>query len=255
MRPIAGWLFLAVLTAGLALASVHSIDRFLEASPRFQFASDMSGLQVSGLNHVALSAVEQAFMGDVGASIGRVPLESRYRALLEIPWVEDAYVRRVWPSEIHVHIDERKPVAFVRLQTGDAESEVLKLIDAFGVFLDLPAAADYSLPVSRGITPGMTFGERRLRLGLLDTLVSELDSAEPTYSSQLSEIDLADPRNATVTTVYDQRAVDLQLGEQHFRHRFEVFLTYIDSWKEEYGDIRSVDLRFERQVVVQPAKL
>lgn len=254
LRPIAGWLLLAVMMAGLAVASVHSIDYFLESSPRFRFAPDLSGLQVSGLNHVPLSAVEQVFMGDVGAGIGHAALERRYRALLEIPWVEDAYVRRVWPNEIHVHIDERTPVAFVRVQADDGQSEGLNLIDTAGVFLDVPAGADYSLPVSRGITPGMTFGERRLRLGLLDTLVSDLDSAEPAYSSQLSEIDLADPRNAQVTTVYEERAVDLQMGEEHFRHRFEIFLTYIESWKEEYGDILSVDLRFERQVAVQPAK-
>ena len=264
LRPIAGWLFLAVLTAGLALASVHSIDYFLDSSPRFRFASDLSGLQVTGLNHVALSAVEQVFMGDMGAGIGHVPLDRRYRALLEIPWVKDAYIRRVWSNEIHVHVDERQPVAFVRVQASDAQAsdrqasdgagEALKLIDDAGVFLDVPPGADYSLPVSRGITPGMTLGERRLRLGLLDTLVSDLDSGEPAYSSQLSEIDLSDPRNAQVTTVHEQRAVDLQMGEEHFRHRFEIFLEYIDSWKEEYGDIRSVDLRFEGQVAVQPAK-
>ena len=254
VRPLAGWLFLAVLTAGLALASAHSIGRFLDASPRFRFAPDLSGLHVAGLDHVALSAVEQVFMGDVGASIGRVPLKRRYRTLLEIPWLEDAYVRRVWPNEIHVHVEERTPIAFVRVRTGDAESEVLKLIDDAGVFLDLPPGVEYSLPVTRGITPGMTLGERRLCLDLLGTLVIDLDSAEPAYSSQLSEIDLSDPPNAHVTTIYQQRAVDLQLGQEHFRHRFEVFLTYIDSWKAEYGNILSVDLRFEGQVAVQPEK-
>ena len=254
LRPIASWLFLALVTAGLALASVRSIDYFLDSSPRFRFAADMSGLQVTGLNHVSLNAVEQVFMGDVRVGLGRVPLDRRYRMLLEIPWVGDAYVRRVWPNEIHVHIDEREPVAFVRVQGGEGETEALKLIDAAGVFLDVPPGSGYSLPVSRGITPAMTLGERHLRLGLLDTLVSDLDSAEPAYGSRLSEIDLSDPRNAQVTTVHQQRAVDLQMGDEHFRHRFEIFLTYIDTWIEEYGDIRSVDLRFEGQVAVQPAK-
>ena len=254
LLPATGWLLVAICMTGLWLASVRSLHYFLDSSLRFTWAADFSGLHVSGLQNVKPEAVLTVFRPDGGESVARVPLGQRYHALLGIPWVEEAYVRRVWPNEIHVHVEERTPVAFVRV-TGDQDgTETPKLIDAAGVFLDLPPGADYSLPVISGVTPAMALPERRLRLAVLDKLIRELDSAEPRYSTSLSEIDLSDPRNPLGTAVHEQQTIELQLGDKHFRHRFEIFLTYIGTWKEEYGVIRSVDLRFEGQVAVQRAE-
>ena len=38
------------------------------------------------------------------------------------------------------------------------------------------------------------------------------------------------------------------------QHRLEMFMNYIDAWQARFGRIESVDLRFEKQVAVQPVK-
>jgi hypothetical protein len=45
--------------------------------------------------------------------------------------------------------------------------------------------------------------------------------------------------------------IDLQMGDDQFRHRYALFLKYVEGWKKEFGKVRAVDLRFEGQVAVR----
>jgi hypothetical protein len=54
--------------------------------------------------------------------------------------------------------------------------------------------------------------------------------------------------------MYEGDIVELQMGAEEFRHRWDVFHQYVPSWKEKYGRIGSVDLRFEGQVAVSRAE-
>jgi hypothetical protein len=67
----------------------------------------------------------------------------------------------------------------------------------------------------------------------------------------ISEVDVADPENAKAPAVYHGEAVELQMGNEHFRHRFEVFLNRFAEWKQKYGVVRTVDLRFQGQVALE----
>jgi hypothetical protein len=67
----------------------------------------------------------------------------------------------------------------------------------------------------------------------------------------VSEVDVADQENAKAIAVFHGEAVELQMGDEHFRHRFELFMKYYPSWKHEFGAVRSVDLRFKGQVAVE----
>ena len=89
------------------------------------------------------------------------------------------------------------------------------------------------------------------RVKLYQALLSELDASEPFYSSRISEVDVADPRNARVKTAFDGEMIELQMGEKNFRHRFEVFLEYFETWKKEFGRVASVDLRYKGVVVTE----
>jgi cell division protein FtsQ len=73
----------------------------------------------------------------------------------------------------------------------------------------------------------------------------------PRYSEQISEVDLSDARNARVSTIHDGAVVELQMGDEFLRHRFEVYLQHVGQWKTEFGTVRSIDLRFKDQVVVK----
>ena len=245
-RLIARWGVVAVAAFGLVFATWHTIDSYVEASPSFRFSASAHSLQVTGLRFVEESAVEQVFTEDRGRSVATVPIEQRRTKLLELPWVEEARVLRVWPNRVWVHIEERKPVAWVRTK-GSADFGSLRVVDPFGVFLDPPADFDVELPVISGLDEGMPSGERQLRVGLVQNLVTDLGPDR----SKVSEIDVADSSNARVLTLHEGDVVELQMGAEQFRHRWEVFHKYVESWKEKYGRIGSVDLRFEGQVAVR----
>lgn len=246
------WALIALCVAGLGLSATYSIGNYLRNDPRFVLPPDAAGLHVTGLTHLPPREVTKVFAGDLGHSIVAVPLEERRRELLDIPWVERATILRVWPNRLWVHIGERRPVAFVRVpRSKDGETAVARLVDRNGVFLHPPEGARLSLPVVSGISEAMPPQERRRRLALFERLMEALDSQEPQYGPMLSEIDISDPRNARVTTMYGDDVVDLELGDEEFRHRYELFLKYVDGWKREFGAVRAVDLRFEGQVAVR----
>ena len=62
---------------------------------------------------------------------------------------------------------------------------------------------------------------------------------------------MSDPQNARVTTIHEGDVIELQMGQRLFRHRWEVFLSYVDTWKKQYGRVNSVDLRYRGQVAVR----
>ena len=64
--------------------------------------------------------------------------------------------------------------------------------------------------------------------------------------------DVSDAGNAVVLARYHDRPIQLQMGNRHLRHRLDVFLSYIEAWRSEFGPLRSVDLRFDKQVTVMP---
>lgn len=243
---IGRWGGLGLVAFGLVFAVWHTVDSYVEASPSFRFGGSERSLQVTGLRFVDRSDVQRVFEADRGQSMGTVPIEERRTMLLEIPWVEEARVLRVWPNRVWVHIEERKPVAWVRTK-GAADFASLRVVDPFGVFLDPPADFDLELPVVSGLNEGMPSGERQVRVGLVQNLMADLGAER----AKVSEIDVADSSNARVLTLYEGDVVELQMGAAQFRHRWEVFHKYVESWKEKYGRIGSVDLRFEGQVAVR----
>jgi cell division protein FtsQ len=242
---------IGLLLAALGVTSAYSVDRFLHTDQRFDFSADGSGLLVSGLNYVKAEEVRAIFQADFGKNLFDVPLEERRQQLSSLPWVEQATVARVWTNHIWAHVEERRPVAFVRVSEKAKNRETTRLVDANGVFLKLPGEARLTLPVVSGITPAMAVEERQSRIRLYLELLSALDSSEPRWSSMISEVDVADPENAKATAVYHGEAVELQMGDEYFRHRFEVFLQNFPAWKQKYGLVRMVDLRFKGQVALE----
>jgi cell division protein FtsQ len=241
---------IVLLVAALGVTSAYSVDRFLHTDRRFTFAADGSGLLVSGLAYVKPEEVRAIFQPDLGKNLFDVPLEDRRRQLASLPWVEQATVARVWTHQIWAHVEERRPVAFVRLKEK-GNHETTRLVDAHGVFLNLPGEARLALPVVSGLTPDMPVEDRQHRIWLYLNLLAELDSAEPRYGSMVSEVDVADMENAKATAVYHGEAVELYMGDEYFRHRFEVFLQNFPAWKQKYGVVRLVDLRFKGQVALE----
>jgi len=216
------------------------IDRFVLDHPYFF----VKAVELRGAKFAAQSQVEDQFIADRGRSLLRLPLEERRLAIEQIPWVKSAAVTRLLPNRIAVAIEERTPVAF--LWTADG----LSLIDAEGVILDLPRDSSFAFPVVRGVSQEQSSDERRVRMELFMALLSDLERGEGNLIAGISEVDLGDPEDARVVVADGFGAVLLHLGNEDFLPRYLLYASQITHWQQKFASVRSVDLRFEGQVVI-----
>ena len=248
-RPTAA-LLKKLVFVGMALAAlsfvVYRTVGFGLHDPRFLVSEGQ--LQVKGLNHVTRQQVTEKFAGDVGRSVFLVPLARRRTMVEEISWVEAVAVARDWPNHLRVRVRERTPVAFLRMASG------LVLVDAAGVILERPDRAAYTFPVLTGFSEQDSLELRRERVGLYLALIEDLDSDDGRHSLDISEVDLSDPEDARVTVadLDGSSAVLLHLGNSDFLARYRTYLAHNRQWRQQFNRIHSVDLRYERQVVVNP---
>jgi cell division protein FtsQ len=234
-----------VLAAMAAAAAAYQVDEFLASDLHFLLPAQ--GLSINGVVYAPRAEVERVFARDLGRSVYLIPLAERRSRLLSIAWVQDAAVSRHWPNRIVVQITERKPIAFVVLPPPSAwaASEVA-LVDREGVLLQPPARARFSLPALAGISRRDSAETRRARVEQAAALINEVQS----YAGQLSEIDVSDPENLTVTLVQG-RALRLRLGNRNYLARLSNFLSHYPDISRRLPHARTFDLRLDDHITAQ----
>jgi cell division protein FtsQ len=239
---------IAAITAGFAL---YGATTYLLFSPDVLLRS-ADQIEIQGSRYVPADAITEKFSADMGRSVVRVPLTERREALESLAWVEEAHVQRVLPNRIRVEITERTPVAFLR--TGSD----LSLVDAQGVLLDRPVDGEFRFPVVGGIGESMPREERAKRMGLYAQFMKEIEAVQPGAEDHVSEADLSDASDLRVTltglgtAAGNARPILVHFGDSDFGNRYHLLAGNIDQWRASAGSVDSVDLRFARQVVVNP---
>jgi cell division protein FtsQ len=204
--------------------TLWTVRDLLLGSERFRLAEGERGLVVTGAERIDELDLRKLFAGDHGKSLLEIPMAERQAAVVETAWVSRARVVRLWPNRIWVDVVERRPVAYVRVEEGGGSLRV-KLIDSEGVLLEPIAGAQLELPILDGIDRSMARPEREKRIRLFERMMAELDSEEPQLSGRVSQVDVSDPKNAKVVVLHEGDVIELELGDELFRHRFEIFST------------------------------
>jgi cell division protein FtsQ len=253
----AGALVLAAGALGVAAA------RFLFYSPAL-LLTEPEQVEVTGNQHVARAAILGLFAPDRNRSLLRAPLDLRRAQIETIPWVEHARVMRVLPNRIRVELVERQPVAFLRAGFD------LGLIDAQGVILERPVQGEFRLPVVSGLSEAVPRGDRESRMKLFAQFLTEIESVRPSAADLLSEVDLssAEDLRATMTGLpgagagsspegetaisQPEQAVLVHFGAGDFAGKFRLLIENLSQWQAQAGRVASIDLRFKKQVVVNP---
>lgn len=168
-------------------------------------------------------------------------------------------VERLLPNRIRVELVERTPVAFLRLGAD------LALVDAYGVILDRPArelAADFRFPVVTGISEALPREQREQRMQLYSQFLKDIDVAKPGASDHVSEVDLSDAKDLRALLagvaglagggIGAGETVLVHFGESDFGPKIRLFTENFSQWRASTGRVDSVDLRFARQVIVNP---
>ncbi len=231
-----------VFVCGIGVAALY---HYGERSWRFRVESS-DDIDISGLQNVTRPQVMEVMGGDIGRNIFFVPLAQRKAQLEQIPWVESASVMRFIPNRLKVEIHERTPVAFARVG-----SRIL-LTDAGGTLMELPGRKKYSFPVIVGMNSGEPPSTRSARMKIYNDVVSQLDAGGARYSQELSEIDLSDPDDVKVTANNHAGEVLVHLGSSHYLDRYKIYVTHVQEWQQQFDKLESVDLRYDRQIIVNP---
>jgi cell division protein FtsQ len=212
-----------------------------------------AAIQIEGNRHVTKAQLLSIFGEDVERNIFTVSLPERRAELERLPWVEHATVMRLLPDRVRVSIVERTPVAFVR-QGGH-----IGLVDKSGVLMDMVSGAGqeagsgahYSFPVVTGITANEPLSTRAARMKIFDRFTRELDAGGAKISEGLSEVDLSDPEDVRALIPDEQSEVMVHFGDSDFLDRYEKYKAHLAEWRTQYPKLASVDMRYDRQVVLE----
>jgi cell division protein FtsQ len=242
------WLVTGIVLMVCVLLVWRQTEDFLIKDPRFRIAEPEEypghspDLVVEGTHYASASQIRHVFAEDFGRSLYLVPIQKRRQQLLEIDWVEDATVSKIWPKTVNVHVTERVPVAFVHLRPNARDGmSRLALIDRDGVILRPRMAAKFTLPVITGIRADESITNRRARVRRVLAMLKEIGP----LAQQISEINVADPNNLVVEEHVDDHVLSLMLGDENFTDRLQNFLANYPEIKAHRPDATTIDLRVD----------
>ena len=242
------WLIAGVLLMVIALFAWHTAEEFLIKDNRFRIteADDLAGqspnLLVEGIRYASPSQIRHVFAEDFGRSLYLVPIGKRRERLLQIDWIEEASVARIWPNTLKVQVHERTPVAFVHLPPNAKDGmSRFALIDREGFILRPKVAAKFTLPVITGIRESESPDDRRARVHRVLAMLKEIGP----LSKDISEINSADPNNLTVAEHVEDAVVNLMLGDENYGERLQNFLANYSEIRAKRPDVKTLDLRVD----------
>ncbi len=131
---------------------------------------------------------------------------------------------------------------------GDVERNI------FNVSL-MPADAavntHYSFPVVTGILADEPLSVRAARMKIYSRFTSELDGSGEKISQELSEVDLSNPEDVKALIPDHSSEVLVHFGEENFLDRYRKYEAHLAEWRTQYPKLSSVDMRYERQAVLE----
>jgi cell division protein FtsQ len=245
-RRLFAW---ALGAAALATAGALVI-RFALYSPQMTLLT-RDQIDVRGNHVVPQEEVQKLFLKDRGRSVLQVPLEARRSQIEQLAWVEQASVQRILPNRLRVELTERTPVAFFR------NGSELTLIDGEGVLLDRPEGEDFHFPIVTGLSENMRREERAKRMETYQEFMKDINLVKPGSADDVSELDLGDARNlrAVLTGLASgtrAQAVTVEFGVGDFTNKYKMLVQKFPQWQSDNGPLRRIDLRYSKQVVVNP---
>jgi len=188
-------------------------------------------VEVSGHQNTSEIAVFEALGLDEFTSLVSLDARSAREALEQLPWVEAAKVRKVYPGKLEVALDERR--AFAIWQTG----ETLSLIERDGNVIGAYAGSGFnSLPLVVG--PGAATSSAPFM---------EMLSAYPAFASQVKALIHIGERRWDVRLA---SGITVKLPSDQPQKAVERLMAMDGQTQVLSRDIASIDLRLEDRTTI-----
>lgn len=233
-RPLAVILIRPFVTAVLLVGVPVVVGTWLLTTP----ALALDAIEIRGAERVPADWVASQLGRYRGDNLLRLDLESASRGLGGHPWLERLELAKRLPDRLTVTVHERYPVARVPRGDGfyyaDAAGRLIAPADATGRTPDL-------LTVSGG---GSAVP---LALAIRDELVR----SRPQWAAGLVRVEVLSEEDFRLVTEALPFPLVVRRGQVGSKLRqLDVLLPWLT---ERHGELAGVDLRFARQIIVQPA--
>ena len=222
----------ALLLVGVPVAG----GAWVVTSPRFL----LSNIVVSGTSRVQPAEVGEALRPLRGKHLLLVSLADVEGRLSENRWIEGANLRKRMPNSLVVEVEERQPVMLLRRDEG------LFYVDRSGTVIDLYDPAREADLLLLSIAPGA-----RLEVEPALAVAAELELVAPDWASGLSEVEVLGGDDFRLFTAALPFPVLVSLGG--VGRQVRKFREVMPEVARRYDRVAAVDLRFSRQIVIQPA--
>nr|WP_236614308.1 cell division protein FtsQ/DivIB [Stutzerimonas azotifigens] len=183
------------------------------------------------LAYVSREAVQQHIAPFVEASFFKVDLNGMRHDLEQMPWIAHAQVRRVWPDQVVIRLDEQLPIA----RWGEEA-----LLNNQGEAFAPSELSNYEhLPQLHG--PKRAQQRVMQQYQLLSQMLRPLGFS-------ITRLELRERGSWFLTT---SEGIELLLGRDHLVEKVRRFGTiYEKALKEQSGNIARIDLRYSNGLAV-----
>ncbi len=231
------FLALTISTAAAGLAA------WTRTAPLFNLAI----IDVEGHGLSASPLVLEMLPVEKGTNIFSVDLEAIKRAVEQDPRIREAIIRRQLPCRISITVRKREPVLLLSAQQ-------LFGVDGEGMVIPLDQGDKLAdIPVLTGILPDVQPGAGHGHLGIQRGLeIRQIICQEaPSLLDKISEINVSKPETPVLYLVHGGIRVDLGTGDMPIK--FRRLWSVLRDLSAKGIDVKSIDLRFQDQIVCQPA--
>lgn len=216
-----------LLLAGLAVGSFQAADKVMPFVDR-----PISKINVRGeLSPANQQVIQQLVAPYAGASFFAADMSALRGELEQIPWISRAEVRRVWPDQVQVSLEEQLPVA----RWGDGA-----LLNNSGEAFTPRELTNYqNLPLLQG--PQRAQAQVMQQYQMLSQMLRPLGFS-------ITRLELRERGSWFVSTA---QGLELLLGRDHLVEKVQNFVAiYNKALKDKVANIASVDLRYPNGLAV-----
>ncbi|EIK60520.1 putative cell division protein FtsQ [Pseudomonas lactis] len=225
-------LFWPVLLVVLGFGTYEGAQRLLPYADR-----PITKISVQGdLSYISQQAVQQRIGPYLAASFFTIDLAGMRSELEQMPWIAHAEVRRVWPDQVTIRLEEQLPVA----RWGDEA-----LLNNQGQAFTPRELANYEhLP--------QLFGPQRAQQQVMQQYQALSQMLRPLGFS-IARLELRERGSWFLTTGAGSSGpgIELLLGRDRLVEKMRRFIAiYEKTLKEQITNIASVDLRYANGLAV-----
>ncbi|RTZ91301.1 MAG: hypothetical protein DSY91_05210 [Deltaproteobacteria bacterium] len=227
------WGFILVLVFSFAVYLGNRAYRELQVSSTFRVKT----IAIRG-NHTLSRKDLIYYLGlNENSNLLTLDLKSLYRKLISHPWIKNASIHRSLPSTLSIDIEERVPVALIKLGK-------FYYMDKDGVIFDkINKDVGCDFPVFTG---PRDFSEVSAYFPLITEALSILNRKTGLIISEF-HLDL----NHGITLITLNDALPVRLGRKDLSRRFRRFQTVYHYLRRREIPIKTIDCRYPDRVVVK----